>query len=155
MKFQSYHHQNEIQEFHCQKTGLERNNRYTVKSLIKMKNTLNTLQRDTNITWFIQTMGYVQIEISSPCITVQKDEGIQPAAISMHFLFMLSQYLSHNQRDCLQCYNIIHNHFIMFYFIGKIPWENTMVNPIPWVCKTVDQRTSQKKISRVKVGEQV
>ena len=32
----------------------------------------------------------------------------------------------------------------MIYFIGEIPWVNTTVNPIPWVCKTIGQHTSQK-----------
>ena len=56
-----------------------------------MQNTLNTLQRDTYIMWFTQTMGYVHKQISSPFITVQKDEGIQPAAKMLHFMFTLSQ----------------------------------------------------------------
>ena len=85
--------------------------------------------------WFTQKMGYIHTEISSPFITVQKDEGIQPAATSLHFLFTLSQTLSNNRRYCLQCYNTIHNHFKMLSFIGEIPWENTTVNPIPWVHK--------------------
>ena len=55
-----------------------------------MQNTLNTLQRDTYITWFIQMMGYVHKEIASPSITVHKDEGIQPATKPLHFLFTLS-----------------------------------------------------------------
>ena len=87
-----------------------------------MQNTLNTLQRDTDITWFTQTMGYVHKEIASPFITVQKDEGIQLAAKPLHFLFTLSQSLSHNNRDCLQCYNAIHSRITMLSFIG----ENTM-----------------------------
>ena len=72
-----------------------------------MQNTLNTLQRDTYITWFTQTMGYVHTEIANPFITVQKDEGIQPVAIPLYFLFTLSQSLSHNHKYCLQCYNTI------------------------------------------------
>ena len=72
-----------------------------------MKNKLNTLHRDTDITWFTQEMGYVHTEIASPFITVQKDEGIQPVANPLHFLFTLSQSLSHNHKDCLQCYKII------------------------------------------------
>ena len=55
-----------------------------------MKNTLNTLQRDTGITWFTQTMGCINTKIASHFITVQKDEGTQPTAILLHFLFMLS-----------------------------------------------------------------
>ena len=74
-----------------------------------MQNTLNTLQRDIDITWFTQMMGYFHKEISSPFIIVQKDEGIQPTAKPLHFLFMFSQSLSHNHRDCLQCNNTIHN----------------------------------------------
>ena len=70
-----------------------------------MQNTLKHY-RETDITWFTQTMGYVHKEIASPFITVQKYEGIQPAAKLLHFLFTLSQSLSHNQRDCFQ-YNII------------------------------------------------
>ena len=78
-----------------------------------MQNTLNTLQRDIDIMWFTQTMGYIHKEISSPFITVQKDEGLQPAAKPLHFLFTLSQSLSHNHRDCLQCYNTIHSRVTM------------------------------------------
>ena len=55
-----------------------------------MQNTLKTLQRDTYITWFTQTMGYVHKEIASPFITVQKDEGTQLAAMPLHFLLTLS-----------------------------------------------------------------
>ena len=57
-----------------------------------MKNTLNKIQRDTDMMWFTQKMGYVHTEISSPFIIIQKDkdEGIQPAATPLHFLFMLS-----------------------------------------------------------------
>ena len=84
-----------------------------------MQNTLNTLQRDTDITWFTQTMGYVHKEIASPFIIVQKDEGIQPTAKPLHFLFTLSWPLSHNNRYCLQCYNTIHTRFAMLSFIGE------------------------------------
>ena len=88
-----------------------------------MQNTLNTLQKDTNITWFTQKMGYVHIEIASPFITVKKDEGIQPAATPLHFLFMLSQSLSHNHRDFLQCYNTIKYHtqscYNAFFYRGN------------------------------------
>ena len=87
-----------------------------------MQNTLNTLQRDTDIIWFTQTMGYVHKEIASHFITVQKDERIQPTGKSLHFLFTLSQSLSHNHIDCLQCYNRIHIHVTMLSFIR----ENTM-----------------------------
>ena len=65
--------------------------------------------------WFTQTMGYVHKEIVSPFITIQKDEGIQPAAKPFHFLFMLS----HNHIDCLQCYNTIHSLVTMLSFIGE------------------------------------
>ena len=51
-------------------------------------------------------MGYIHKEIVNPFITVQKNEGIQPAAKLLHFLFMLSQSLSHNHKDCLE-YNTI------------------------------------------------
>ena len=78
--------------------------------------------------WFTQTMGYVHKEIASPFIKVQKDEGIKPAAKPLHFLFTLSQFLSHNHGDCLQCYNFLHNCVTMLSFIGEIPWENTAVN---------------------------
>ena len=67
-------------------------------------------------------MGYVHKEITIPFIIVQKDEGIQPAAKPLHFLFALSQSLSYNHRDCLQCNNTIHSRVTMLYFIG----ENTM-----------------------------
>ena len=108
-----------------------------------MKNTLNTLQRDTYMMWFTQMMGYVHKEISSPFITVHKDERIQPAAKLLHFLFMLSQSLP--QRLFTIQNNTIHSIVTMLSFIAEIPWENTTVNPIPWVHKTVGQQTSQKK----------
>ena len=38
--------------------------------------------------------------------------------------------------------NTIHNRVTMIYFIEEIPWENTTVNPTPWVRKTVGQHTS-------------
>ena len=72
-------------------------------------------------------------------MTVQKNEGIHPAAKPLHFLFMLSHSLFQ--------YNTILSHFTMLSFIGEIQWENPRVNPIPWVCKTVGQHTSQKKFS--------
>ena len=73
--------------------------------------------------------------------------------------------------DTIQ-YNTIQYSFILqcFSFIGEIPWENTTVNSIPWVRKTVGQQTSQIFLSRAsplnprisgsfplnpKVGEQV
>ena len=134
--------------YKCQKTGPQSNNIYTVILFNKMQNTLNTLQRDTDITWFTQTMSYVHTEIANPFIIVQKDEGIQPAAIPLHFLFTLS----HNQRDCLQCYNTIQYHTQSYYnaFLlqGKYHGKNTMVNPIPWVRKTFGQQTSQKNFPR-------
>ena len=92
--------------------------------------------------WFTQTMGYIHKEIASPFITVQKDEGIQPAAKPLHFLLTLSRSLSHNHRDCLQCHNAIHSHVTMLSFIREIQWENSRVNPIPWVRNTVGQHTS-------------
>ena len=134
-----------------------------------MQKTLNILQRDMNISWFTQTMGYVHKEIANHFITVQKDEGIQPATEPLHFLFTLSQSLftllqslSHNHTYYLQCYNTIQYHTQLYYnafsFIGEIPWENTTVNPISWVHKTVRQQTSQKHFSMAsplnpKVGE--
>ena len=80
-----------------------------------MKNTLKTLQRDTDITWFTQIMGYIHKDIASPFIIVQKDEGIQPAATLLHLLFTLSQSLSYNHRDCLQ-YHTIHSRITMLFF---------------------------------------
>ena len=64
-------------------------------------------------------MGYIHKEISSPCITVQKDEGIQPVAKLLHFLFMLTQSLTHNHRDCLQFNNTIHSRVTILSFIGE------------------------------------
>ena len=52
-------------------------------------------------------MGYVHKEIASPFITVQKGEGIQPAAKPLHFLFMPSQSLFQ--------YNTIPYHTQSFY----------------------------------------
>ena len=81
-----------------------------------MQNTLNTLQRYNVVH---PNDGYFHKEISSPFITVQKDEGIQPTTKPLHFLFTLSQSLSHNHIDCLQCYNTIQSRVTMIYFIGE------------------------------------
>ena len=46
--------------------------------------------------------------------TIQQNEGIQPVATPLHFLFTLSQSLSHNHRDHFsQCYNTIHSRITM------------------------------------------
>ena len=55
---------------HCYKKIPQSNNSYTFKSLNKMQKILNTLQRDTNIMWFTQNMGYVHTEIAIPFITI-------------------------------------------------------------------------------------
>ena len=90
--------------------------------------------------WFTQAMGYVHKEIASPFIIVQKYEGIQPATIPLHFLFTLSQSL-------FQYNTIPYLVVLMLSFIGEIQWENSRVNPIPWVRKTIGQHTSQKNFS--------
>ena len=66
--------------------------------------------------------------------TIQQNEGMQPAATSLHFLFTLSRSLSHNHKDCLQCYNTIQHTIVLqrLPFIKGIPW----VSQIPWACKT-------------------
>ena len=61
-------------------------------------------------------MGYIHKEIASPFFTVQKDEGIQPAAKPLHFLFTLSQSLPHNHRDFLQ-YKIIPYTYVLQFFL--------------------------------------
>ena len=99
-----------------------------------MQNTLNTLHRDTYITWFTQTMDYVHTKISSPFITVQKDEGIQPVVTLLHFLFMLSQSLSHNNKYCLQFQNTMLNRIIMLFFyrgntMGKYYGSSNTMGP--------------------------
>ena len=115
------------QDVLCQKIGPQSNNKYIVKSLNKMQNTLSTLQRDTDITWFTKMMGYNHKDISIPSITVQKDEGIQLEGNPLHFLFPLSQSLPHNHRDCLQ-YKIIPYTVVLQCFLlqgkyhGKILW---------------------------------
>ena len=65
-------------------------------------------------------------------------------------LFTMLQYNTIPYPAVLQC----------FYFIGEIPWENTTVNPIPWVRKIVGQQTYQNILlgatpPNPKVGEQV
>ena len=45
-------------------------------------------------------------------------------------------------------YNTILSHFTMLSFIGEIQWENSRVNPIPWVRNTVGRHTSQIFFSR-------
>ena len=79
-----------------------------------MQNKLNTLKRDTFITWFTQTMGYIHTQITNRFITVQKDEEIQPATITLHFLFTLSQSLSHNHSYCLH-YTTLQYHTQPYY----------------------------------------
>ena len=96
-------------------------------------------------------MGYVHTSISSPFITIQKDEGIQPATMSLHFhLHALIVSLTQSQRlfTMLQ-YNTIPYTAVLqcFSFIGEIQWENTTVNLIPWVRKNIGQQISPKKIS--------
>ena len=53
-------------------------------------------------------MGYVHKEISGPFITFQKDEGIQPAAKPLHFLFTLSHSLF--QYNTIP-YSVVYNAF--------------------------------------------
>ena len=88
-------------------------------------------------------MGYVHTEISSPFITIQKDEGIQSAAIPLHFLFTFSQSLLHNHIDCLQYNtNTIPNRITMFFFyrgntMGKYyGYPNTMGPQNYWPTNT-------------------
>ena len=91
--------------------------------------------------WFTQTMGYIH-----------KDEGIQPkrwrdttynktVALPLHALIVSP---TQSQRLFTIQNNTIHSHVTMLSFIGEIPWENTTVNPIPWVHITVGQHTSPK-----------
>ena len=92
----------------CQKTGPQSNNIYIVKSLNKMQNTFNTLQRDIYITWLTQKMGYVHIQISSPFITLQKDEGIQPATLkTSNFMIISIQNLMEIRRMWYQLHDIL------------------------------------------------
>ena len=44
-------------------------------------------------------------------------------------------------------YNTRLNRFTILSFIWEIQWENSRVNPIPWVRKTVGQHTSEKNFS--------
>ena len=114
-----------------------------------MQNTLNTLQRETDITWFTQTMGYVHKENASPFTTVQKMKGY-----NLHKNRCTSSSSSHSLSHTI--IEIVYNYIIpcttvlqCFSYIWEIPWANTTVNPIPWVCKTVVQQTSQKQFIRV------
>ena len=74
-------------------------------------------------------MGYIHKEISNPFIKVQKDEGdttcSKTAALPLHALTV--SLLIQN--------NTTHSRVTMLSFIGEIPWENTTVNPLPWVRK--------------------
>ena len=56
-------------------------------------------------------MGYVDKEIASPFITVQKVERIQLVAKPLHFLFTLSQSLSHTITEIV--YNVIIPYTVM------------------------------------------
>ena len=69
--------------------------------------------------------------------TVQQNEWIQPVATSLHFLFTLSQSLSHNHIYCF--YNAAIQYTIILQclpFIKGIPWENTTGYPKPWAHKS-------------------
>ena len=90
-------------------------------------------------------MGYVHIEIVRPLLLYYptKNEWIQPTSNLLQFLFTLSQYLSHNHKDCFTMlqYNTKQNHITMpsFYkwntmgkYHGKISW----VSQIPWAHKS-------------------
>ena len=58
--------------------------------------------------------------------TVQQNEGIQPATNMLHFLFSLSQSLSHNYRIDFHNATIHYTVVLQFLpFIEGIPWENT------------------------------
>ena len=79
--------------------------------------------------------------------TIQQNEGIQPATTPLHFLFILSQFLSHNHRD--QFYNgtIQYTFALQFLaYIKGIPWENSMAFPKPWAHKSpiIDQFMTMK-----------
>ena len=74
-------------------------------------------------------MGYVYIEIVNP------------------FLFTLSESLSHNHRDCLQCYNTIHSHITVFFFSRGNTVGKYYMAPNTMGLQTVGQQTSQKFLS--------
>ena len=95
------------------------------------------VQRDTDITWFTQMMGYVHKEICQSFYYSPKIWRDTPcsktAALPLHTLTVSLPIQ----------YNTISIWFTMLCFIGEIPWENTTVKSIQWVLKTISQHTSQ------------
>ena len=96
--------------------------------------------------WFTQDGIHTHINFwSFIIIPSNKNEGIHPAATLLHFLFALSQSLSHNHRDCLQCYNTILSRITMFFFYMGNTMAKYYGSPNTMgLTLTVGQHTSQK-----------
>ena len=69
--------------------------------------------------------------------TIQQNKGIQPAATPLHFLFSLSQSLSHNHRDCFT----IHSHITMLSFYRGITMGKYYGSPNRLSCWTLYNTT--------------
>ena len=80
--------------------------------------------------------------------TIQQNKGIQPAATPMHFLFRLSQSLSHNHKYCFTMLQYNTTCIKMIFFYRELLWENTMGHPIRWVRKVLDNKDPQKHLLR-------
>ena len=68
---------------------------------------------------------------------VQQNQGIQLEATQLHFLFTLSQSISHNHKD--RFYNVTIQYIDIlqcFTFIKGVPWESTTGFPKPWAYKS-------------------
>ena len=76
--------------------------------------------------------------------TIQQNEGIQPIVTMLHFLFTLSQSLSHNHRDCLQWYNTIHNHIIILSFYRGITMGKYYESPNTMGSQTMANKHPKK-----------
>ena len=81
--------------------------------------------------------------------TIQQNEGIQLTATPLHFLFALSQSLSHNHRDCFYNATIQYTFVLQcFPFTEELPWENTTSNLIPWDHKMLANKHPPKNSFR-------
>ena len=105
--------------YHCQKTRPRRNNIYTSKLLNNIQNTLNTLQRDIDLMWFTQTMGYVHTEIASPLLPSRKMTGYnlqQYRFTSSSRSHSLSHTITQIVYNATIQYKTIHSRIIMLFF---------------------------------------
>ena len=122
---------------------------------MQIQNTLRHYKRDINIMWFNQYGLRLHRNFQSfYYYTVQQNEGLQPATHPLHFLFTLSQSLSHNHKDqfynatiqyiaVLQCYNTIHSHITMLSFYMGITMGKYHGSPNTMGMQTIRQYSSR------------